>query len=60
MYMGKDGNATQYEYIYVNAETFEPVAGVQKSTVNNVEEITTDLFEISYGTVTDEDVKLDF
>lgn len=60
MYMGKDGNATQYEYIYVNAETFEPVAGIQKSIANNVEKTTTDLFEISYNTVTDEDVKLDF
>ena len=54
------GDEKIYQYIFVDADSFEPVAGVQKSTVNNVEKITTYLFEISYNTVTDEDVKLDF
>lgn len=51
-------NENVYQYVFVNSDTFEPVAGVQNE--NGSENMTTYLFEISYGTVTDEDVKLDF
>lgn len=54
------GETSQYKYIYINAESLEPVAGIREEMVNNIETTSTDYFKISYGTVTEEDVKLDF
>lgn len=54
------GETSQYKYIYINTESLEPVAGIREEMVNNIETTSTDYFKISYGTVTEEDVKLDF
>lgn len=51
------GDEKIYQYMFVDVDNFEPVAGIQNDSNGKT---TTYLFEISYGTVTDEDVKLDF
>ena len=51
------GDEKIYQYMFVDVDNFEPVAGIQTDSNGKT---TTYLFEISYNTVTDEDVKLDF